>query len=71
VTVYLRDNHGTMGLEIVDDGRGFELAEAESSGGMGLQTMRERAAKIGGRLSINTAPGQGTSVMVEVEKNGT
>lgn len=71
VTVYLRDHNGTMGLEIVDDGLGFDLAEAENSGGMGLQTMRERAAKIGGRLSINTAPGQGTSVKVEVEKNGT
>lgn len=71
VSVYLRSHDGAMGLEIVDDGQGFDLVEAESSGGMGLQTMQERAAKIGGRLSINTAPEQGTSVKVEVEKNGT
>lgn len=69
VTVHLRDSNSTIGLEIIDDGRGFDLSDAESHGGMGLQNMRARAAQIHGRLSIDTAPGQGTSVKVEVEKH--
>jgi signal transduction histidine kinase len=70
VTVYLRGQNSLMALEIVDDGQGFDLQEAEQSGGMGLKTMQERAARVNGRFDINTAPGQGTSVKVEVEKNG-
>lgn len=69
VTVYLRDHDGIAVLEIVDNGRGFDLPESERSGGMGLGTMRERAKRIGGQFVINTAPGQGTSVKVEVAKN--
>jgi len=70
VTVYLRGQNGLFSLEIVDDGQGFDLQEAEHSGGMGLKTMRERAERIDGRFVINTTPGQGTSVKVEVEKDG-
>lgn len=69
VTVHLRDSDSTIGLEIIDDGCGFDLGEAKSSGGMGLQTMRARATQINGRISIHTAPGQGTSVKVQVEKH--
>lgn len=69
VTVYLRADNGIMGLEIVDNGRGFELAEASLKGGMGLQTMQERAAQINGRFSIDTAPTQGTSIKVEIDGN--
>jgi signal transduction histidine kinase len=69
VTVYLRAANGIMGLEIVDNGRGFDLEEADQAGGMGLQTMRERAAQINGRFNIDTAPGQGTSIQVNIDRN--
>lgn len=48
-------------LDVVDDGRGFDVAE-QRCGGHGLGTMSERAAEIGGRLSIESAPGNGTAV---------
>ena len=50
-------------LSIEDDGRGFDPA---SVGGdkMGLQIMRERAQAIGAKLTIESAPGRGTTVAV-------
>jgi signal transduction histidine kinase len=50
-------------MEIEDDGVGFEPTVAR--GGMGLEGMRERAQRIGAKLQIQSAPGQGTKVMIE------
>ena len=69
VNVFLRADNGIMGLEIVDNGRGFDPEKADQAGGMGLQTMRERAAQINGRFNIDTAPGQGTSIQVKIDRN--
>ncbi len=52
-------------LEIEDDGEGFEPASAQGGGGMGLEGMRERAQRIGAKLQIQSAPGQGTRIMIE------
>jgi signal transduction histidine kinase len=57
-------------LEIVDDGGGFDASAAKSSGGMGLAGMEERAQRIGGSLIVDTAPGRGTEVRVEVADDG-
>jgi len=51
-------------LEISDDGTGFDPALA--SGGLGLASMRERAAAVGGTLRITSAPGAGTRVRLAV-----
>jgi signal transduction histidine kinase len=55
-------------LSVRDNGSGFDAANAASSeaGHFGLLGMRERAEKIGGTLSIRSAPGQGTTVEVVV-----
>jgi len=50
-------------LEIADDGIGFDLATARERGGMGLSAMEERAAELGGRLTVESAPGSGTRIM--------
>jgi signal transduction histidine kinase len=48
-----------------DDGCGFDPDPARiPAGAFGLQSMRERAAAVGGRLEIRSAPGQGTEVEV-------
>jgi signal transduction histidine kinase len=54
-----------MWIEIEDHGQGFDLQEAQSSGRVGLLSMRERAAEIGWGLQIITSPGAGTRVRVE------
>ena len=59
-------NSGTR-LEISDDGCGFDPAVASGTGGMGLTSMHERADAVGGKLEIDSAPGQGTRIILEVE----
>jgi ligand-binding sensor domain-containing protein/signal transduction histidine kinase len=47
-------------LRVRDDGRGY--AEGEESAGLGLASMKRRAAAVGGSLEVTTRPGAGTSV---------
>ena len=50
-----------------DEGKGFGPADVDRRGaGLGLLSMQERAAMVGGRLSIESAPGEGTTVRVEL-----
>jgi signal transduction histidine kinase len=54
-------------LDIHDDGVGFDPAgTAAVGGGLGLGAMRERAAALGGSLVIESAPGEGTTIAVEL-----
>lgn len=55
-------------LEIVDTGCGFDPAEALQSGGIGLESMSERAREIGWELRIESAPGQGTRILVREQQ---
>jgi signal transduction histidine kinase len=54
-------------LEIRDDGLGFDPA-SDFKGHMGLGNMRERAARLGGSLEIESTPGAGTLVRVTVPR---
>jgi signal transduction histidine kinase len=49
-------------LDIRDDGQGFDFQEIRP--GNGLNNLRERARMIQGQLEINSAPGQGTHVVI-------
>ena len=62
--VGLSFGNGTARLEVADDGVGFDVPTAWDSGGFGLRSMRERAELVGGRLSVRSRPGGGTSITV-------
>jgi signal transduction histidine kinase len=64
VSVTLSQTRRRVVLEITDDGTGFDPALA--SAGLGLTSMRERAAAVGGALRITSTPGAGTTVRMEV-----
>ncbi|MFE0734925.1 histidine kinase [Streptomyces sp. NPDC058855] len=59
---------GSVTLDVVDDGRGFDPAAVRSSseGGFGLPAMRSRAQSLGGTFTVESAPGQGTAVAVSL-----
>jgi len=54
-----------LSLTVADDGVGFD-ADGQSSRGLGLLTMRERAEFMGGRFTLTSTPGQGTRITVMV-----
>ena len=67
VELWLRQSAGTATLEVVDDGRGFDVRRAEERRpGMGLFSMRERVGLVNGTLSVVSAPGRGTRVVATV-----
>lgn len=59
-----------VSLDIVDDGRGFDLlvraAQTAEGTGIGLAAMRTRLAEVGGTLTVESAPGEGTAIGASV-----
>lgn len=70
VRILLRDNQGThCHVLIEDDGVGINKQVYGSAGEhVGLTIMRERANKIGGNLRIESEPGEGTRVVLDINK---
>jgi PAS domain S-box-containing protein len=70
VTVQVTRFGAVVAMIVEDDGRGFDPAAAPPPGtiarGLGIHTMRERAVVLDGTLEIETAPGHGTRVVVEI-----
>jgi signal transduction histidine kinase len=67
VTVSLTRVGSTIVLDVTDDGSGFDPERrAISSRRLGLVSMRERAADLGGEVSISSVEGSGTTVHAEV-----
>jgi signal transduction histidine kinase len=68
VALRLRADDGRLVLEVEDDGRGFDpRASGLRSRSLGLTSMEERAQRLGARLSIDSEPGRGTVVRLEVD----
>jgi signal transduction histidine kinase len=68
ITLHLRHEpqEGQVTLEIIDDGIGLDPKTIWAKGGLGLSAMEERAAALGGQLTVENAPQGGTRVLVEV-----
>lgn len=66
VVVSLTYNADEILLDVRDDGHGFEPGHVRSDGdrGTGLAGIRDRALDLGGRASVESAPGEGTTVSV-------
>ena len=58
----------TMSITIEDQGIGFDITKLKGKG-IGLNNLRSRAENIGAIYHYETAPGQGTSVSIEINKN--
>ncbi|MDT0459889.1 GAF domain-containing sensor histidine kinase [Streptomyces sp. DSM 41527] len=61
-----RDGQGAL-LRIADDGCGFDPGAVRRAGRhLGLVSMRDRASGVGGKLTVESEPGKGTTVEMEV-----
>jgi PAS domain S-box-containing protein len=68
VTVSADDE--VLHLQVIDLGCGFDLQKTFQRKTFGLTSMKERAFLVGGQLSIQTAPGAGTHVLVSIPVSG-
>lgn len=66
VTVQLQQVSNQVMLEIADDGVGFAVAGVNEQGGVGLHSIAERVAQLGGQLTLESAPSTGTRLCVEI-----
>jgi two-component system, NarL family, sensor kinase len=69
VEVRVTGSGGRATLVVEDDGRGFTPEQAErrrAEGHLGLDLLRGRARDLGGRLAVDSEPGRGTTVTLEV-----
>jgi signal transduction histidine kinase len=70
VQVRLETRPTGLRMTVQDDGCGFSVDAAEQASGQhfGLQFMRERAAQLGASLTIHSAPGKGTRILLDVPR---
>jgi signal transduction histidine kinase len=70
IWVRLAEQAGELMVIVQDDGVGFDTAGVENDyeqrGSLGMVNIRERAELVGGHLTLRSAPGQGTEVMIRV-----
>ena len=66
LSVQLMCHPGLLILTIEDDGKGFDKQEALSKERLGLQNMQNRATTLEGRFTVDTSPGKGTSLLIEI-----
>lgn len=64
VNLELTTTRGSLQLKIQDNGRGFDLQQ--NTTGFGLQSMRDRTLALGGIFNINTSPGFGCQITVDI-----
>jgi signal transduction histidine kinase len=70
VAITLEASAAELVLRVRDDGRGFDAGKS-FPGHLGLRSMRERAASVGGSLQVSSAPGQGTEVTIRLPRRVT
>jgi signal transduction histidine kinase len=66
VQVQLEYQKDGLQIMISDDGRGFDLNLSKGDHHLGLSVMQARAERVGGTLSIESAPGAGTKVIANI-----
>ncbi len=69
IRVRLQDTEDYLTLEVTDEGAGFDLENPEiKGGGLGMPDMMDWAELVDGELTLQTAPGKGTSVWLTAPK---
>lgn len=66
VRVKVREVGNNLVMTISDDGKGFDPEKLENPNSFGLRNMDQRARRLGGKLVIESAAGQGTTITVQI-----
>jgi signal transduction histidine kinase len=72
--VVLKEEEGSLVIEVIDEGQGFDMAEVVGRegkrAGFGLYSVRERLRLLGGQLKVVARPGEGTQIEVHTPVPG-
>ncbi|HQD11359.1 MAG TPA: ATP-binding protein, partial [Chitinophagales bacterium] len=66
VLVQISRHDNQLSITVEDDGKGFDVNIIRQKDGIGLHSMQQRIALLGGRMDIDSAIGKGTSVNIEL-----
>lgn len=66
LAVTVRVDGNRLVLEVVDDGMGFDPTLKQRADSLGLRGLRSLVAEAGGTLKVQSSPGEGTAVLMEV-----
>src|SRR5262249_26016247 len=66
VHVEIVTDRGWLTLKVTDNGQGFDLHAGTKHRGTGLESMRRRVERLGGRLTITSELGRGTSIDLRI-----
>jgi two-component system, NarL family, sensor kinase len=64
--VQLTKSNGQLSITIEDDGKGFDASILKQSKGIGWTNIQHRIEFLKGKLDVNSEPGKGTSVHIEL-----
>ncbi len=64
VTIVLRNENGIIYMKIADDGQGMEAGK--TTDGIGIRNIKGRVSVFGGKASIETGPGKGFTLLIEI-----
>jgi signal transduction histidine kinase len=66
VQVSVKQDEDAISLRVADDGVGFERQAKGGRGGLGLLGISERVRELGGEITIDSAPGKGTEIKLQI-----
>ena len=67
-TIHLTDHEDNINIMIEDNGVGFDSSklDAGNADGMGLQNIKKKIVQLGGTLEIDSTPGKGTTIIIDI-----
>lgn len=67
VQLHASDQENTLSLTVEDDGNGFDTGVLKHASGMGWKNLQNRIDLLKGKIDLNSKPGKGTSVFIEMK----
>ena len=68
-TIHLTDHGDNINIIIEDNGVGFDRKNIDTADGMGLQNIKKKIVQLGGNFEIDTTPGKGTTIIIDIPVN--
>ncbi|MHA3788637.1 tetratricopeptide repeat-containing sensor histidine kinase [Flavobacterium hauense] len=68
-TIHLTDHGDNINIMIEDNGVGFDRKNIDTADGMGLQNIKKKIVQLGGNLEIDSTPGKGTTIIIDIPVN--